>query len=283
MSVSKLIFRPFFLLVFAMFVFIQGTTAQIGINTDIPEGILDITSTDSGVLLPRIALTSLTTAAPVINPNGGVLVDGTMVWNTGLAGVTPAGYYYWQGAQWNQVVSKPAAQPQVFFGKLLITASGVINVTSVPFQPTSIEFTAVNRVLGFDNGANNSDSDNSNDIRLAGGRSTGYAQNVGGTISQQTISNAYSGSSLNNIGTYSSDSHCFAAFFVNNNGDPIHDNGTAAGGTDTQGGLISATFTSFDPTGFTINVDNFLAGALSGTTTITDRTNQIVVIYKAYR
>ncbi|PQJ31225.1 hypothetical protein BST92_04480 [Nonlabens arenilitoris] len=250
--------------------------AQVGIGTEVPMAALDISSTDSGLLVPRIALTDLNTASPVINPNGAGLVEGTMIWNTGTGGVPLTGFYFWSNSKWNLVVSDN--QPQVYFGKLLITATGTIVIEDLPFQPRAIEFTAVNRIQGFDDGGYRSASNNSNDIRMAGGQTMGYAQNYGTGIDQQVISNGANGSSINNIGTYSSDSHCIAAYFVNNNGEPIHDNGSPTGGTDDQGGLISASLVNFTDDGFTLNVDNFLAGS-----TTSDRTNQIVVIFKAYR
>jgi hypothetical protein len=248
--------------------------AQVGLNTAMPEGALDISSTTNGVLLPRVALSSLTAASPVVNPNGGVLVDGTMLWNTNTI-LAPAGFYYWQGSKWNKVVDN---NKQVYFGRMIITSAGDMSISGVGFQPASIEFTAVNRAQTINEGRSRANGSNTNDIRMAGGRSTGYATNQSGSIEQQALSNAYNGSSLNNIGAYTSSSHCIAALFVNNNGEPIHDNGSATGGADAQGGLISAALATFDSDGFTINVDNFLSGSSTNS-----RENQIVVVYKAYK
>lgn len=250
--------------------------AQVGLNTDVPQAALDIDSSESGLLIPRIALNDLTTEAPVTNPNGLNLVDGTMIWNTGTGVIANTGYYFWENSRWNRVSSD--SEPSVYFGKLMITATGSVVVEGIPFEPRSVEFMAVNRVQNYNDGAYRSDTNNSNDIRMAGGMTMGYAQVNGVNIDQQVIANGFNGSSINNIGTYSSDSHCIAAFFVNNNGEPIHDNGTASNGTDTQDGLISASLSSFDENGFTLNVDHFLPGSTSN-----NRTNQIVVIFKAYR
>ncbi|WP_405378863.1 hypothetical protein [Nonlabens sp. Asnod3-A02] len=269
MKFTKLIAALTFLLTVTM------TTAQVGIGIASPEAALDINSSDTGVLLPRIGLLSATDVTTVVNPDGGALVNGTMIWNTGDAGLAPAGYYFHEDGVWYEVAR--GTTPQVFFGKLIISAKGTLNITDVPFKPESIEFLAVNRVQNYDETYRSGDN-NSNDIRMAGGQTMGYAQTVGTGIDQQVISNGANGSSINNIGTYSSSSHCIAAFFVNNNGEPIHDNGTANGGTDAEGGLISASLQSFDASGFTLNVDKFLAGAA-----LNSRTNQIVVIYKAYR
>jgi hypothetical protein len=77
---------------------------QVGIGTTTPQGSLDITSTNSGLVIPRVALTTTTNNLPVTNPAGGALVVGTLVWNTATAGVAPnnvtPGYYYWSGTAW---------------------------------------------------------------------------------------------------------------------------------------------------------------------------------------
>lgn len=79
--------------------------SQVGIGTTTPEGALDVSSTQFGYVMPRIALTATNTAAPVVNPktNNNVLAAGTMVYNTattaGTYGVVP-GIYYWDGSNW---------------------------------------------------------------------------------------------------------------------------------------------------------------------------------------
>jgi hypothetical protein len=56
-----------------------------------PSAGLDVNFTDRGVLIPRIALTSLTSAGPISNPANSLLVYNTT--NNPAAGLTP-GYYY---------------------------------------------------------------------------------------------------------------------------------------------------------------------------------------------
>lgn len=77
--------------------------AQVGVNTNTPNGMLDVTSSTNGFLLPRVALTATNVATPVVNPQGGALVESTLVYNTatvaGVNGVSP-GYYYWNGSRW---------------------------------------------------------------------------------------------------------------------------------------------------------------------------------------
>ncbi|WP_445718720.1 beta strand repeat-containing protein [Flavobacterium sp.] len=78
--------------------------SQVGIGTTNPNAALDVSSTTQGFLLPRVSLTASNVALPVVNPAGGVLANGTMVYNTETAGVFPnnvlPGYYYWNGYQW---------------------------------------------------------------------------------------------------------------------------------------------------------------------------------------
>jgi uncharacterized protein (TIGR02145 family) len=52
------------------------TCAQVGIGTTTPAGALDIASTTSGLVMPRVANTSV-----VVNPNGGAIENSTMVYD----------------------------------------------------------------------------------------------------------------------------------------------------------------------------------------------------------
>lgn len=93
-------------LLILFFTFYNGFS-QIGMGTTTPAAALDVTSTTNGVLIPRIALTATNVSAPVVNPQGGGLVAGTLVYNTATAGVSPnnviPGFYYWNGAAWISV------------------------------------------------------------------------------------------------------------------------------------------------------------------------------------
>ncbi len=80
---------------FLVFVF-APIIAQVGIGTTTPSAgsMLDITSADKGVLLPRVDIVDLATVAPII---GGATV-GLLVYNTNTT--TGVGYYYWDGSSW---------------------------------------------------------------------------------------------------------------------------------------------------------------------------------------
>lgn len=87
---------------------IQASSAQVGVGTIAPTGALDVTSATNGFVPPRVALTALNAAAPIVNPQGGAIPAGTIVWNTVTANIGAAappnnitpGLYYWNGAKW---------------------------------------------------------------------------------------------------------------------------------------------------------------------------------------
>ncbi len=88
------------LILFSFFLLISTLGfAQVGINTTDPKAMLDIESTDSGILIPRVALSSTIVADPVTTPELSELVYNTEIAGTVPNNVTP-GFYYWNGNKW---------------------------------------------------------------------------------------------------------------------------------------------------------------------------------------
>ena len=86
--------------------------AQVGVGTTTPNGALDVSSSTNGFVPPRVSLTSTALEAPVVNPQGGAIPAGTMVWNTNTSSPTPAtavapGLYYWDGSRWVAFAGSP--------------------------------------------------------------------------------------------------------------------------------------------------------------------------------
>ncbi|QBA23445.1 hypothetical protein EU348_20630 [Chryseobacterium indologenes] len=83
-------------------------TGSTGIGTVTPDAsaILDLTSSDKGMLAPRVNLTSATmqlgTSANAV---------GLLVFNTGTA--LSQGYYFWNGSEWRIVSSTTATPPAI--------------------------------------------------------------------------------------------------------------------------------------------------------------------------
>ncbi len=91
---------------FCLLITLLGT-AQVGIgNISTPQGALELKTngTPMGMVYPRVALTKSNIPLPVVNPNGGTLVSGTVVYNTaktqtGANDVYP-GIYVWDTNKW---------------------------------------------------------------------------------------------------------------------------------------------------------------------------------------
>ena len=67
--------------------------------------ILDVQATNRGALLPRLALSNITSNLPI---GAAGILPAMIVYNTATAGVAPnnvyPGYYYWDGARWRRFV-----------------------------------------------------------------------------------------------------------------------------------------------------------------------------------
>ena len=84
---------------FLFFLGISSLCAQVGIGTTSPNAssMLDITSTNSGLLIPRVALVSTADVTTIASP-----ITSLLVYNSGFA---PNGYYYWNGSIWVQLAT----------------------------------------------------------------------------------------------------------------------------------------------------------------------------------
>ena len=85
-----------------------GTTKRIGINQATPAGALDITSANDGLLIPRVALTTTTSALPLTAPT-----TSELVYNTVTTGDVTPGFYYWNGTAWISLSTGVETDPQV--------------------------------------------------------------------------------------------------------------------------------------------------------------------------
>ncbi len=117
---------PTYTLVLTCLIFITinfQAISQVGIGTIIPNesSILDITSETSGILIPRVSLSSTTDVTSV---NGTEEVS-LLLYNTStISDVTP-GFYYWNGTKWVRLIDEPVdwstsgnsnIDPTKFFG-----------------------------------------------------------------------------------------------------------------------------------------------------------------------
>ncbi len=96
----------FYCLNLILILFISSNAfAQVGINTIDPKGVLDFNSTTLGVVYPNVALIAANDPTPVVNPQGGTIVAGTVIYNTnttynGTTNDVYPGIYVWDGTKW---------------------------------------------------------------------------------------------------------------------------------------------------------------------------------------
>lgn len=87
--------------------FTVTVSAQVGIGTTTPNpsAMLDVVSTNKGMLVPRVALFHPDSTGPVYGATAGMLVYNTATTGTAPNNVIP-GFYYWTGARWFPVVNR---------------------------------------------------------------------------------------------------------------------------------------------------------------------------------
>lgn len=93
----------FLVIITACVLFSVELIAQnVGISTTIPDAKLDVVSSNSGILIPRLALTGTNDVATVPNRTVSELVYNTATAGSGSNAVTP-GFYYWSGSEWVRI------------------------------------------------------------------------------------------------------------------------------------------------------------------------------------
>ena len=108
------------------------TIAQVGIGTILPDpsAVLDITASDQGLLIPRVALNNVSnTMLDGVN----TAADGLLIWNSnvGTTGGSGIGYYFFNGSQWQSLEGVTAVNG-------LTEAASVVRLGGTLNQPTSI-------------------------------------------------------------------------------------------------------------------------------------------------
>lgn len=88
------------------FSFGQNVGINITGNTPDASAGLDIDFGNKGLLIPRVALTSNTDVTTIASPT-----TSLQVYNTGAGGLSPAGFYFWNGSQWVQFGATGSSGP----------------------------------------------------------------------------------------------------------------------------------------------------------------------------
>jgi hypothetical protein len=129
---------------------------SVGVGTGTPSAsaVLDINSTNKGVLLPRVALTSATDTVTIAGP-----ATGLFVYNTGTAALTTKGFMFWDGAAWRKIDSATSAPPTI--SSLLCSGATL----SPPQYTSGVAYTGVLNVpYDLGNGAEYSAADGTSPV-----------------------------------------------------------------------------------------------------------------------
>lgn len=189
------------ILTLALFSSVIGFS-QVGVGTTTPNGALDVSSTTNGFVPPRVALTATNVQAPVLNPQGGVIPAGTIVWNTATAGASPnnvaPGLYYWDGTRWVAFAGSPGGLDWSLTGNSGTTAGtnflGTTDTQDVRFHTNNTERARI--LSGGTLGVNSAGTTYSQITVVGAGTNDGVAASA-----NDNVANAFWGRNAHTSGT----------------------------------------------------------------------------------
>lgn len=144
------------LLILLTILYFNFSFGQIGIGTPSPNGALDITSTNDGLLIPRLNL-SATNVATIITPTISELVYNLFTSAAGPNQVTP-GFYYWTGSSWSRVGTGNNTEWSLTGNNGIVPGTnfiGTINAVDLRIKTGNadrFDFTSNGRLRSYDNG-----------------------------------------------------------------------------------------------------------------------------------
>ena len=245
-----------------------------GIAPD-PSAILDVVSSNKGLLIPRVNLSSTTSTSPVTNPTKSLLVYNSASSGTGSTAVVE-GFYYWDGSKWTPFVvgsngGGSGTDDQNIMGSALngnTLTIGIENGNSQNIDLSSLanEYNTGISLTGTTLNITDGGGTNSVDLSsLSGGSGTG-------TDDQNISGSGLSGTTLT-IGIENGNSQNVDLSGLANDNDPTNEyntgislSGTTLNITD-GGGTSSVDLSSLSGGGGTGTDDQNISGSgLSGTT-----------------
>ncbi len=116
------------LFLFCLLVSFTKSFSQVGIGTTSPNlsSVLDITSIDKGILIPRVHLADVTVT---MLDGTNTAATGLLIYNTnsGVLGGHGMGYYYFNGVQWEHLSTSSTDTDHDFYGEGTTNAPNSIN------------------------------------------------------------------------------------------------------------------------------------------------------------
>ncbi len=137
---------------FTIFLFWESIvfSQNVGINAsgtapDASAG-LDVNFNNKGLLIPRVDISDLSTAAPISSPATSLIVYNT---NT----TTGPGYFYWNGSRWVKLFDENDGKPWLLSGNAGTTAGtdfiGTTDAQDLVFKTNGTENMRINHTLGY--------------------------------------------------------------------------------------------------------------------------------------
>ena len=97
-------------LIIILFLYLTNIQGQTGIGTLTPDpsAALDITSSDSGLLLTRVSLLSTEDTATIVDPANGLVVFNIASNGSGDTAVNANSFYYWDASavRWKFLINR---------------------------------------------------------------------------------------------------------------------------------------------------------------------------------
>jgi len=209
--------RLLLLLLVLVFTTLSGSFAQvkIGDNTNAINinSMLELESTNKGFLPPRIALNSLSSAAPLTAP----VPEGMLVYSEG--GTLEDGYYFWNGSSWIAILTSAETRSNFVLVKsvsdLPAAVGGVITLTAGVLYEINGTITLTDKINL--NGCAIQGDDAANDKLIYTGSDEMFTGNKTGNISYLTLT-APAGKVFNiNAGGTAQNMIVQNCFFIGNN------------------------------------------------------------------
>lgn len=190
-------------LIVVMFLISNVCSSQVGIGTTTPDNnaVLDLVSSNEGVLISRISLTSVSNSSPLSNHVSGMIVYNTTNSGTGNEIVFP-GFYYNNGQQWIRLETFANELGDVKHGIMLGDHNGwyLLNGRNVNTLPVKAKSNAI--ALGF-----TSNLPNANDSFLKGKAGLETIGTSGGSnnriLVQENLPNVMFSGTTNSTGAHS--------------------------------------------------------------------------------